>query len=106
MQVHQLGDGGLDSAIIAADDACLLQLVASVVATHLHTALQTLADVDDNLAVAGALTQGVDEPRALRCVATAKSAHHDGTQVGGGDDMADEVLANAWEQREDDNVVV
>ena len=106
LQVHQFGDGSLYGAIIAADDTSFLQLVACVVASHLYAALQTLTDVDDDFAVAGAFAQGVDEPRALWGIAAAKGTHHDGAQVGGSDDMADEVLANAWKQREDNDVVV
>ena len=106
LQVHQFGDGSLYGAIIAADDTSFLQLVACVVASHLYAPLQTLTDVDDDFAVAGAFAQGVDEPRALWGIAAAKGAHDDGAQVGRGNDVADEVLTDAWEQREDDDVVV
>ena len=106
LQEHQLGDGALHRRVVAAHDACLLQLEARVVAVHLHTALHALADVDDYLAVACPFLQGAEQPRVLRSVARAEGPHDDGLQVGRVDDVADEVLADAREEREDDDVVV
>ena len=106
LEEHQLGDGRLDGLILAADDARLLQMVAAVVAAHLHGALHALRDVDDHLAVLRALAQGVEQPGTLRGVARAEGAHHDGLQVGRVDDVPDEVFADAGEEREDDHVVV
>ena len=51
LEEHQLGDGRLDGLILAADDACLLQMVARVVTAHLDGTLHALADVDDHLAI-------------------------------------------------------
>ena len=106
LKVHQLGDSRFHGAIVATDDACLLQLVASVVASHLDTSLQTLADVDDDLAALVSLPQGTDEPRALRGIAAAVGAHDDGTQPRRVDDVAHEVLAEAREQRHDEHIGV
>ena len=69
LEEHQLGDGTFDGHIAAADDTRLLEMVTAVVTGHLDGALQTLADVDDHLAVAGALAEGVEEPGALGRVA-------------------------------------
>ena len=52
LQEHQLGDGTLYGRVVATDHASLLQLEARIVAVHLYAALQTLADVDDDLAIA------------------------------------------------------
>lgn len=52
LEEHQLGDGRLYRHVLAADDARLLQMIATVVTAHLDGALQTLTDVDDHLAVA------------------------------------------------------
>ena len=52
LEEHQFGDGTLYGLIVAADDACLLQMIARVVTAHLDGSLHTLADVDDHLAVA------------------------------------------------------
>ena len=106
LEEHQLGDGTLDGHVAAADDTRLLQVVAAVVAGHLDGTLQTLADVDDHLAVAGALAEGVEQPGTLRGVARSEGAHDDGLQVRRVDDVADEVFSDAREEGEDDDVVV
>ena len=106
LEEHELGDGTLDSHVTAADDACLLQVVATVVARHLDCALHALADVDDDLAVLCALLQGLEKPRRLGGVAAAEGAHDDGLEVGRMDDVAYEVFAYAGEEAEDDDVVV
>ena len=51
LEEHQFGDGTLYGLVVAADDACLLQVVARVVTAHLDGALHALADVDNHLAV-------------------------------------------------------
>ena len=106
LQEHELGDGTLDGLVVAADDACLLQMIAAAVTAHLDSALHALADVDDDLAVLRSFAQGVEQPGALGGIARAEGAHHDGLQVRRVDDMADEVFADAGEEREDDHVVV
>ena len=106
LEEHELGDGALDGHVAAADDAGLLEMVAAVVARHLDGALQTLADVDDHLAVRRALLQGAEQPCRLRRVARAEGAHDDRFQVRRVDDMSDEVFADAREEGEDDDVVV
>ena len=106
LEEHQLGDGALDGHVAAADDTRLLEMVAAVVTGHLDGALQTLADVDDHLAVAGALAEGVEEPGRLGRVAGAEGAHNDGLEVRRVDDVPDEVFADAGEEGEDDDVVV
>ena len=63
LEEHQFRDSTLDGHIAAADDASLLQMVAAVITTHLHSALQTLTDVDDDLAVVCTLLQGIQQPR-------------------------------------------
>lgn len=69
LQIHEFGDSCLYGAVVAADNACLLKLVACVVASHLHTALQTLADIDDDLASASAFAQGAEQPGTLGRIA-------------------------------------
>ena len=51
LEEHQFGDGTLYGLVVAADDACLLQMVARVVTAHLDGTLHALADVDDHLAI-------------------------------------------------------
>ena len=51
LEEHQFGDGTLDGLVVAADDTCLLQMVARVVTAHLYRPLHTLADIDNHLAV-------------------------------------------------------
>ena len=51
LKEHQFGDGTLYGLVVAADDACLLQMVARVVTAHLDGSLHALADVDDHLAI-------------------------------------------------------
>ena len=106
LEEHQFGDGTFNRRIVTADDAGFLQMETGVVASHLDASLHALADVDNDLAVAGAFLQGVEQPGALRGIARAEGAHDDGLQIGRVDDVADEVFANAWKQREDDDVVV
>ncbi len=52
LEEHQFGDGTLYGLVVAADDACLLQMIARVVTAHLDGSLHALADVDDHFAVA------------------------------------------------------
>lgn len=47
LEVHQLGNGGFHGAVEAAQYARRLELVSGVIASHLHAATHTLADVDD-----------------------------------------------------------
>ena len=106
LQVHQLGDGRLHRTVVAADDAGLLEVVARVVASHLHAALQALANVDDHLAAPVGLLQGTDEPGALRGIAAAVGTHDDGPQARRVDDITHEVLAESREERQDEHVGV
>ena len=106
LKEHQLGDGALDSAVVAADDTGFLKVVTCVVAGHLNGSLHTLANIDDYFTVARTLLEGIEQPRRLWGIATAEGAHDDSLQIGSVNDVADEVLADAWKQREDDDVVV
>ena len=106
LEKHQFGDGGLDGLILAADDTGFLKMVSAVVAAHLNGTLHTLADVDDHLAVFCTFAKGIEQPGTLGGIARAEGAHHDGLQVRGVYNMADQVFADAGEEREDDDVVV
>ena len=106
LEEHELGDGALNGGVAAADDACFLQMIAAIVAAHLNGALQALRNIHNHLTILRALAQGVEQPRALGGIARAEGAHDDGLQIRGVDDMADEIFADAGEEREDDHVVV
>ena len=68
--------------------------------------MQTLADVHNHLSVLSPLTKRVQQPRTLWSVARAEGSHDDGLQVRCVDDVPYQVLSDAREEREDDDVVV
>ena len=51
LKEHQFGNGTLYGLVVAADDACFLKMIATVVAAHLYSSLHALTDIDDDLAV-------------------------------------------------------
>ena len=106
LKVHQFGNRTLYRRVSTANHTSLLQVVTTVVTTHLYGSLHTLTYVYNHLAVLGALAQSIQQPRLLGRITTAEGAHHDGFKVGRVDDMTDKILANAWEERENDDVVV
>ena len=100
LEIHQFGDGALHRTVISADYPRRLQLVASVVSTHLHTASHTLTDVDYHLTGGSGILQHFDEPWILGRIATAVCAHHNGAKVGRGKYLSHEIFLYSWEYRE------
>ena len=98
LEEHQLGDSALHSRVVTTDYPRLLQVIACIVAAHLYTALHTLTDVDNDLAVTGAFLQCVKQPWTLWSIATAEGSHDDSSEIGRMDNVADKVFPNAREQ--------
>ena len=95
LEEHEFCDGTLYRHVPAADDASLLQMVATIVSTHLDSSLQALTDIDNHLTILRTLTKGIEQPWTLRCIARTKSTHHDGLQIRRVDDVTDQVFTDA-----------
>ena len=106
LEVHQFGYGGLYGGVAGTDNTGFIELAAGIITAHLHAAGETLADVDDDLSHLYTLAEGAEKGGAVRRVAGAVCAQDDAAQVGGGYDVADEVVAHAREERDDDDAVV
>lgn len=103
---HQFGDGTFGGTVIAADDACLKELQAGFVASHLHGAALALGDVDNDDAAAAGIGELADEPLFLGGVAGAEGFEDNGFEAGNVEHGVDDALLYAGKEGEDDDVGV
>ena len=82
LQIHQFGYSAFNSAVMTTDDAGRLQLIASVITSHLNTSSHTLANVNYSLAISRRFFQRLDKPWRLWGIPTAEGTHDNGAQVG------------------------
>ena len=99
-EIHKLGHRRFHSAVESTHHPRVFQLVARVIASHLHFPCQALAHVDNGHALVGCLLQQVHQPGYLRCVATAKRPHHNAFQMDVGEHVSKDFLLYSGEERE------